>query len=182
MSVAEKLQSLRLILGDRQGLSQKEYFTAPQLGSDTVPKGALVELLGNYKVEWAVRFIALHPEIKVFWAEKDQSILPTALHQRGVQLSQLTFATLSKDFVQALRRVIQSQVYGLILAPNLFEEIKIFQAFQLFTEKSNSTLFLFGKEKPSAAWPISLQLEINKGEDEDFEIEVLKQKHGKISV
>ncbi len=177
MSVAEKLNSLRLILGEQKSF-RKDYLSAPGLLENIVPQGALVELLGSYKTEWAVQFIAGHPEMKVFWAEKDQSVLPTALHQRGVSLSQITFATLSKDLVPALRRAIQSQVYGIVLAPNIFEEIKIFQAFQLFTEKSNATLFLFGGEKPSTAWPISLQLEIHKSGFNEFQIEILKQKHG----
>ena len=179
MSVAEKLQSLRLILGEQKNLFKKDYFTAPQLDENTIPRGAIVELIGSYKTEWAAQMIALHPDLKVFWAENHLSILPTALHQRGALLSQITFAVVPKDLVAALRRAIQSQVYGLVFAPNAFDEIKIFQAFQLFTEKANATLFLFGKEKPCTAWPISLQLEIHKSGEGQFEIEILKQKHGK---
>ena len=180
MSVAEKLVNLRLILGHQLiSSAEKEYLNAPQLGSGVIPKGALVELLGDYKVEWLAHFLALHPDLKVFWAEKDESILPTALHQRGVHLSQVTFAILGQNLVQPLRRAVQSQVFSILIAPHLFSEIKILQAFQLFAEKSNCTLFLLGKDQPSNAWPISLQLQIDKGDEQNFKIEVLKQRHGK---
>lgn len=180
MSVAEKLGNLKLILGSQFTSSEKEYLSAPQLRDKTISRGIVAELLGDYKVEWLAQFLAQHPELKVFWAERDQSILPTALHQRGVHLSQVTFAILGKDFVQPLRRAIQSQVFSIVIAPHLFPEIKILQAFQLFTEKSNCTLFLLGKDKPSNAWPISLQLQIEKDEDHTFAIEILKQRYGKI--
>lgn len=181
MSVAEKLGALRLILGHKQGLSEKEYLFAPSLEDQVIPRGAVVELIGSYKFEWIAHFLAQHPDFHIFWAERDPSILPTALHQRGVNLSHITFALLGDNFVTSLRRAIQSQAFQIVLAPNLFDEIKVLQAFQLFTEKSNSTLFLFGKNKASTAWPISVQLQIEKGENGKFEIEILKQRHGKFS-
>lgn len=180
MSMAEKLGNLRLLLGHQLISSfEKEYLSAPQMDSNIIPKGAVVELLGNYKIEWLVQFMAQHNDVKTFWAEKEQSILPTALHQRGVNLSQVTFAILGQNLVQPLRRAIQSQVFSILIAPSLFTEIKVLQALQFFTEKSNCTLFLLGKDQPSNAWPIFLQLQIEKGTDQDFEIEVLKQRHGK---
>lgn len=178
MATAEKLNALRLIIGGQNQVSDKEFWTAPELPSG-VPRGVIVELLGPYKTEWTVQFLAMHSTLKTFWAEKERSVLPTALKQRGVDLGQVKFGTFAADMVQPLRRIIQSQCFDVILAPNAFEEMRIFQAFQLFTEKSNSTLFLFGNKTPSPAWPISLQLEIHKGSTTSFEIEILKQKHGK---
>ena len=180
MSVAEKLGNLRLILGHQLISSpEKKYLFAPQLGTKTVAQGSVVEILGDYKIEWLSQFLALHPDLKVFWAERSPSILPTALHQRGVKLSQITFALLGQDLVQPLRRAIQSQVFSVVIAPQVFSEIKIFQAFQLFAEKSNCILFLLGQEQASSAWPISLQLQIEKGQKQQFEIEILRQRHGK---
>ena len=180
MSVAEKLGNLRLLLGHQLiSSSEKQFLPAPQLGSNIVPQGSIVELLGDYKIEWLSQFLAFHPDLKVFWAERSPSILPTALHQRGVKLSQITFAILGQDLVQPLRRALQSQVFSVVIAPQMFTEIKILQAFQLFAEKSNCILFLLGQEQASNAWPISLQLQINKGEKQQFEIEILRQRHGK---
>ena len=177
MSTAEKISALRLILGGAQAPSNKEFWEAPSLETG-VPRGVIVELLGPYKTEWLIQFLAGHKSFRIFWAQRDEAILPTALHQRGLDLTKITFGILGKDMTQSLRRTLQSQSFQIVIAPSVFEEIRIFQAFQLFAEKSNSTLFLMGDKKPSTAWPISLQLEIHKGADQQFEIEILKQKHG----
>ena len=101
------------------------------------------------------------------------------LHQRGVDLNSIFFATLGDDILSALRKVIQSQLYEVVLAPTAFHEIKILKALQLFTEKSNCTLFLLGDKTPSQAWPISMQLEIHKKDQTRFHVEVLKKRHGR---
>ena len=155
----------------------RESWPAPGL-ADGIPKGAIVELLGTQKFEWFIQFLKQHPEMKVFWAEKTQSVLPTALEQRGLDLRRVSFGILGEDCFVSLRKIIQSQVYEVILAPNVFKELKMFRAFQLLTEKSNNTLFLAGQKTPSNAWPIALQLDISKNEN-NFEIGILKQKYGR---
>lgn len=179
MATAEKLNALRLILGEQKITVHKEFWQAPALPSG-IPRGVIVELLGRCKTEWLIQFLVMHPEFKIFWIEKEQSILPTALQQRGLDLTKITFGTFGSQLVQPVRRVIQSQNFEVILAPNLFTEIKVFQAFQIFTEKSNTTLFLFGDKVASTAWPISLQLDIDKDDAGNFTIDILKQKHGKL--
>jgi hypothetical protein len=182
MAAAERVQALRLVIGSLENLKPKEYLSAPNL-SEGIPRGVIVELIGPCKTEWLIQFLKLHPEFRTFWAESEQRILPTALHQRGVNLKQITFATLGTQMTKPLRRVLQSQVFDVIVAPNQFPEIKVLKAFQLFAEKSNSTLFLLGQKEPAKSWPISLQLNINKNEGtegwESFHMEILKHKHGK---
>ncbi len=178
MATAEKINALRLILGEQKTAVHKEFWQAPALPSG-IPRGVIVELLGCCRTEWLIQFLVMHPEFKIFWVEKEQRILPTALQQRGLDLTKITFGTFGSNLVQPIRRIIQSRNFEVILAPNLFTEIKVFQAFQIFTEKSNVTLFLFGDKVASTAWPISLQLDINKNNQGGFVIEVLKQKHGK---
>lgn len=159
----------------------REAWPAPGL-PDGVPKGAVVEILGPQKFEWLIQFLKEHPELKVFWAEKTQQVLPTALSQRGLDLRQISFGILGDDCFVSLRKIIQSQVYEIILAPNLFKDLKMFRAFQLLTEKANNTLFLVGQKTPCTAWPISLQLQISKNAPanaEKFSIEILKQKYGR---
>lgn len=177
-AAAEKIRALKLVLGAQIQAPQKEFWEAPQFDGG-IPKGVVVELIGNAKVQWLIKFLAGHPEFKIFWAEKEQSILPTSLKQRGLDLAQVTFASLGEDMVAPLRKVLQSQSFQIVVAPTLFKEIRIFQAFQLFTEKNDSTLFLLGEKEPADAWPISLQLEINETNANQYDIQVIKQKHGK---
>jgi hypothetical protein len=180
MGASEKVQKLRLILGGLQEPQAREILCAPHL-SCGVPKGVIVELLGPARTEWFLQFLKLHPEFRVFWCEREQSILPTAIHQRGIDLRRITFGLLGEDLKRPLRRVMQSQLYQVLLAPNVFSEINTFKALQLLTERTNSTLFLLGKKTPSLAWPISMQLEIGRGANQgEFKIDILKQKHGKL--
>lgn len=175
MNTAEKIRHLKLII-DTIDVTQPRpsWLSRDQVA---IPKGAVVEILGNKKYEWFIQFLIHNPEIKTFWAEKEQQVLPTALQQRGLNLDQITFGIFGEDSYLSLRKVIQSQVFDVIISPNLFKELKVLRAFQLMTEKSNNTLFLVGQKAPSTAWPISLQLEISQ-KGQGIEVEILKQRYG----
>lgn len=179
MAASERVQQLKLLIGGFESLLSKEFWPAPNLPAG-IPRGVIVELLGPYRTEWFLQFLKMHPTFKTFWAEKKQQVLPTAIAQRGVELENIFFATLGEDLVTPLRKVIQSQLYEVVLAPTQFTEIKIFKALQLFTEKANCTLFLLGDKTPSTAWPISLQLEVHKKDETNFHVEILKQRHGRM--
>ena len=177
MSSAEKIKHLKLIIGAVDVSVERDAWAAPTL-PDGVPKGAVVEIYGPKKYEWLILFLKQHPEIKIFWAENTQQVLPTALVQRGLDLKQITFGILGNNSFVSLRKIIQSQVYEVVIAPNNFTELRVFRAFQLITEKSNNTLFLTAK-KPSIAWPISLQLDITQNRKKEIQIDILKQRYGR---
>lgn len=177
LATAEQIKHLKLIVGAIDVTQPRESWVAPGL-SDGIPKGAITEIIGVQKFEWFVAFLNQNPELKVFWAEKEQQILPTALVQRGIDLRRITFGVLGDDSFVSLRKVIQSCVYEVVIATNLFTDIKIYRAFQLLTEKSNTSLLLVSPKNPSTAWPIALQLNIN-GRAPSFKIEILKQRFGK---
>ncbi len=181
MNTAEKIRHLKLII-DTVDVTQPRpsWFYRDQLTENpsvAIPKGAVVEILGNKKYEWFIQFLIQNPEIKTFWAEKEQQVLPTALQQRGLNLDRITFGIFGEDSYLSLRKVIQSQVFDVIISPNLFQELKLLRAFQLMTEKSNNTLFLVGQKTASTAWPISLQLDISK-KGKGIDVEILKQRYG----
>lgn len=154
----------------------KEIWNAPGL-SFGVPRGIVVELLGNAKTEWLLSLFALHKEHLIFWCEGKTQINPTAIQQRGISLDRIKFIHCEEGLQQPLRMALESQFYPFIVAPNTFKEIKIFQRFQLLAARSKSTLFLLADKKLSQAWPISLQININDGSD-GFELEVVRQKYG----
>lgn len=176
MSSAEKLHHLKLIAGAVDITVVRDSFSAPNLPSG-VPKGTVVEITGPRKYEWYISFLKQHPELRCFWAERQPQVLPTSLHQRGVNLENITFGILGDDCFVSIRKIIQSQVYPVILTTTPFKELKMLRAFQLLTEKSNTILFLAGSKEVTPAWPISLQLHIARGAN-GFQINVLKQKYG----
>ncbi len=170
---------LRELRERTQAISQssKEFWQSPHLPCG-VPKGVIVELLGNARTEWLIELFKLHPEAYIFWCEENPRINPTALHQRGLELSRIKFINLTKNFQQPLRLALESQFYPFVVAPNKFSDTKIFQRLHLLAEKTKSTLFLLAEKKFTSAWPISLQLDINFS-DETYHIAIHRQKYGR---
>jgi|GEM_PF-4915107 hypothetical protein len=175
MSKHELLRDLRAQTGIHL-LPEREFWSAPQFACG-VARGIVVELLGNARTEWLLQLFKMHPEPYILWVEKESLIHPTAIYQRGVKLERIQFVHSTGDLQQPLRMALESQHYPFIVAPNQFSDIRIFQRLSLLAEKSKSTLFFLGDQKFSAAWPISLQLNIQQKENQ-FEIFVQRQKHG----
>ncbi len=157
------------------GLSEKEMWKAPHF-ENGVARGIVAELIGHAKIEWLIELFKMHPHELIFWVKSDGHANPVALSQNGIKLERIKFVKCSADLQQVLRLALDCQQYPFIVAPNPFKEIRIFQRLHLLAEKSKSTVFLLGKDKLSQAWPISLQLEINK--PYEFEITIHRQKHG----
>lgn len=175
MNKAAVLSELRQKTGSKL-LQDREMWKAPQLESG-VARGIVAELLGNARIDWLISLFKMNPDTLIFWCKSDQQANPVALKQRGIDLERIKFINAVADLQQPLRMALESQLYPFIVAPNRFDEVRIFQRFHLLAEKSKSTLFLLGQKDFSLAWPIALQLEINNTSDE-FDIYIHKQKHG----
>lgn len=172
----EKISHLRMLIGDQESFSKKEFFLSSSV-LVRIPKGCLVEITGNAKAEWIVRFLKENENVRVFWCEEKQSIFPTAMSQRGVNLERIVFGVFKDNLFSALRKIIQSQVFEVIVGPSSFKEIKLLKALQLFTEKANSTLFLLAQTHQNA-WPISVQVEVNRGAaKQSFEVVIQKNRY-----
>ncbi len=176
-SQAEQIRHLKLAINAMDITLPREAWPAPHL-QDGIPKGAIVELQGPSRFEWFISFLKDNPSLNCFWAENSQSILPTALHQRGIDLTRITFAVFKEKEFSSLRKVIQSQVFPVVISTHYFNEIKMLQSFQLLTEKSNSSFFLAAEKPITQNWPVALQLEVS-GVRDQFNINILKQRYRK---
>ena len=116
-----------------------------------IPRGGVIEIRGSHSAEWFIEFLKLNPELGVFWADRT--------HQ-----------------AMSLRRVMQSQLFEVLLAPNKYYDKKTLLALQIFAEKSNTTLFLFSVDNRIRTLPITLQLEITKTESNHFRVHGLVTK------
>ncbi len=175
MNKAEAIKNLRKLTSSPETL-EKDFWKTPNF-SPGIAKGSLVELMGNARTEWLLELFKLHQEPFIFWCERETVANPTAIHQRGLSLHRIKFINTSGDLQQPLRLALESGQYPFIIAPTVFDEVRIFQRFQLLAEKSKSTLFFLAKEQFNSAWPISLQMAINFS-DEGLDINVTRQKHG----
>jgi hypothetical protein len=184
MAVAEKLRHLKMLIGQNDALAEAllaggASWSAPGLEGG-LPRGALVEIVGPRKYEWFIAFLNMHPQLQCFWMEKKQQVLPTALAQRGLRLENFTFAVLGEEAFSTLRRVVQSQVFDVVLSTHVYSDLKKLRALQLFAEKAQSTVFLLNAKGPSTAWPLTLQLEIQTPAEPDspppFQVHVLRSR------
>jgi hypothetical protein len=180
MAVSEKIQNLRALIGEKEGIEKKEFLFSSSFNQG-VPRGSIIELSGYSSTSWIVQFLKENKGLKIFWLEEKQRVFPTAMSQRGVSLSRIVFGVIEKELFPTIRKVIQSQAFEVVIAPSSFKELKILKALQLLTEKSNTILFLLTKEH-RIAWPISMQLEINSSilDKSCFDITVLKNKYAAV--
>lgn len=175
MGKTEVLADLRRLTGSVE-LTEREAWKVPSFPFG-VPKGVIVELIGNAHTEWLLELLKANPEPYVCWLEREPTLCYTRIAQLEIDLRRFKFVTAANDLQQPLRIALDSQQYPIIIAPTRFEDVKIFQRFSLLAEKAKATLFFIAKEKLSTAWPISLQLEIASA-DIGFKIDIHRRKYG----
>lgn len=175
---SEQLAHLRAMLRETSSCVEQTMFAAPELEIG-IPSGSLVEITGPAKTEWLCRFLNLHPNLQIYWAEQYPRLLPTALYQRGIHFNRVTFAHLGNHLHAGLRQAAQNSSFQVLVAPNIFASVKEYQTLRLFAQKTRTVIFLLGREKPVTAWPISLQIEAFFDAQQDHCcITVHKQKYG----
>lgn len=157
MSKADTLRVLKQQLQQYLSLASTEAWSYSRL-TYGVPRGALVELSGPKRSEWALQFLREHPELKVCWIEKTLSLLPTAVAQREAGLDRFLFVEAGDDLFTPMRKALRSRAFDIVASPNAFESDRTLKALQLLTEQSQSTCLLFASQA-SSAWPIAVQVE-----------------------
>ncbi len=147
MAATSKLRKLNMSTDSISVNQAVERWSAPGWIAG-IPRGAVIEILGSHAAEWFIEFLKLHPELGVFWADKTHQAI-------------------------SLRRVMQTQMFEVLLAPNKYSDVKTLQALQIFAEKSKTTLFLFSIDGRRTTLPITLQLEITKTAHDHYRLHSL---------
>lgn len=147
MASASELRKPNIRTGSTSLNQAQKHWSAPGWIAG-IPRGAIIEIRGSHAAEWFIEFLKLNPELGVFWADRTHQAI-------------------------SLRRVMQSQMFEVLLAPNKYQDKKTLQALQIFAEKSETTLFLFAVDNQISALPITLQLEITKTQHDRFRVHSL---------
>jgi hypothetical protein len=127
-----------------------------------VPSSCLVEVFGFHKTEFLSQFLKENAGLKTAWIEKEISINPYALWQRGVDISSILFIECGKEAIWTVQQILNSQVYqATVLSELAFKEMDL-RKFQLLVEKTESHLFLLSR-RPHQSWIPALQIEVEKG-------------------
>jgi len=125
-----------------------------------VPRGVICEITGTARTEWMISLLCENPKLITFWIEDRLSILPTAMHQRGVDLSRILIAEAGDKLFQALRKALRSQLFDCVVLPGIVEDMKMLKALQLFARESNAAVF-FLSQVAKNAWAIPFQISVN---------------------
>lgn len=146
-----------------------------------IPKGAITEIIGTAKIEWILSFLRENPDIKVLWIEEKFLLNPPSIYQRGIDLNRFLFVECGPELYETVRKALQFQVFGCIILPSAFSDLRILKAVQLLSERSHSSVILLA-DKLQSSWPISVQFEVHWSNGwNNFNIKIHKNKRGKNS-
>lgn len=145
-----------------------------------IPRGVISEITGSARTEWVLRFLKENPTLITFWLEESFTILPTAIHQRGIDLQRILMAEAGPLLFQTLRKALKSKLFNCVVLPGVTagaaDETKILKALQLFARESNAVV-LFLSKRPKSAWAIPFQLEATWDQNNDsLSVSILKSK------
>jgi hypothetical protein len=162
MPARQSIQELRARIGSLERAEKESHSWSMVSGG--IPRGGLVEICGHGKTEAVGRLLAEHAHTPTAWIEKDFSLLPSALAQRGVPLDKIFFVEAKAEYAWAATLILRARIFPFVVYHAPFGEEKELRRFQLLAERSRSTMLLLTEEKPTLAWPISLSLEMEKNQ------------------
>jgi hypothetical protein len=167
---ALNLEELKALVQRR---TAKEVFACTSLPCG-IPKGAITEISGAGKTEFALKLLAEHPELKVAWLEKSFSAYPFAFLQRKVALNRVLFVEAGEQVNWVTLQVLRAQLFSVVVVYSDSFDLKTLRRIQIASEKAQvSTIWL--SNHPQNAWPISLQVKVQR-ESEGISSTIIKQR------
>lgn len=173
--VKPSLQELRQLIGAVEHVErERSSFALFQKG---FPKGSIIEVCGPGKTELVALFLKEHPEFKVAWIEREITINPYALFQKGLKTENVLFIEAKEQLEWCLNQALQSACFQAIvtnaLTSSSFDE-KDLRRYQLLAERSQAHFFLLS-ENLHQSWVPNLQLKVKK-KKLGFNIETIKKR------
>src|SRR5262249_52928689 len=162
----------------------KECWPSPDI-EPGVPRGALTEISGPGKTEWAARFLAQNSGVPVAWVEEEFSVYPFGLLQKQVGLERVLFVESGEDSRWTVFQALRSQAFGVVLfsstttttrsdtGPEFVRDERMLRGLQLAAEKSRASM-IFLADQPGDSWPVSLQIQVSKDRGSGIRSHVLK--------
>ena len=154
-----QLAEIREKLAQWNGIPKREFLDCDTVPGG-VPRGVICEITGSARTEWMISLLRQNPPLQTFWIEEQLTILPTAIQQRGVDLSRILMAEAGDRLFQALRKALRSRLFDCVVLPGAIDEVKMLKALQLFARESNATVFFLSKVSMHT-WSIPFQLTAN---------------------
>jgi hypothetical protein len=146
-----------------------------------VPRGSLVEVLGQGSREWLVETFASHRDTRIAWVEPELTLFPPAVEQRGVSLKRWLFIETKREWNWSVLQVLRSKLFHFAVTPSTLIPPRASDAFlrklQLQAERAGTTLFFLSEEE-TPLFGISHRIRVEPGADGNPAARVLKRKRG----
>ena len=139
-----------------------------------IPKGAITEISGLGKTEFAVAFINEHAPARVAWIEEKFSIFPPGLLQRSTKMERILFVEAGADFAWAVLQVLKSQIYPILIIYSEHIALNILRRIQLAAEKAEAVI-VWLTHQPQMLWPVTMRLKVLR-EDGELQVILLKRR------
>lgn len=165
------LQELRHLIGAVGNLERARSSFA--FFPEGFPKGSIIELTGPGKTEVVALFLKEHPDFKVVWIERELTINPYALFQKGVKTENILFIEAGNELAWCLNQALQSGCFQALVTDSPFGE-KDLRRYQLLAERGQVHFFLLSKSLHQS-WVPQLQLQVAK-EKTSLEIQTKKRR------
>ena len=133
--------------------SLKERFQAPQRKSWSfdeqdlmIPQGSVVEVFGNARFEFAVKFLCAQSDLSVAWVEPEWTLFPPAVAQRGVDVTRWLLVEAGERALWAVEELLHSHFFSVILAPELKLSLPLWRRLHLECQRSGSSVMILSEE------------------------------------
>lgn len=180
--VKPSLQELRHLIGAVENLERER--SSFSFFREGFPKGSIIEMSGPGKTELVALFLKEHPEFKVAWIEREMTINPYALFQKGLKTENVLFIEAGNELAWCLNQALQSGCFQVLVTnsvtnlakttTNSISDEKDLRRYQLLAERSQAHFFLLS-ENLHQSWVPNLQLKIKKNKL-GFDIETIKKR------
>ncbi|HXN06326.1 MAG TPA: hypothetical protein VN944_04575 [Nitrospiria bacterium] len=170
----QTVAALRTLIRTVEGSPLRDYWSCSGVAPG-LPKGAITQVFGPGKTEFAVRFLREHPDLKVAWIEPTLSIYPSGILQRKVAMNRILFIESGKEFPWAVWQAVKSSLFEGVILTAAVDDLRLLRRFQLAVEKGGTSLILLS-EYPSNSWPVALQLKSSRNQGGRINIDVIRKK------
>jgi hypothetical protein len=131
----------------------KEKFQVPERASWSfadqnllIPQGSVVEVFGNARFEFMIKFFCEQRDLTVAWVESQWTLFPPAVAQRNVDVTRWLLVEAGEKALWAVEELLTSHFFTAILVPDLQLTLPLWRRLQLECQRSGTTLFILSEE------------------------------------
>lgn len=111
-----------------------------------VPKGSLIEVVGEARFEWMIQFFSEPLDLKVAWVEPEWTLFPPAVLQRGVDITRWLLLEAGEQSLWVVEELLASHFFSVIVVDDLKVSYAFWRRLQLACKKSGVSLFVLSAE------------------------------------